>query len=147
MNKKGAEWIGYILATGLFVAISVMAILWAKGHTEEATSSTIKYMEGKEECKMVFIDAKENGIIDEQCVSITIKNKGTVKIAKFVVRLNSTAGMAEADDTGPLMPNPDQTIDLSIPETIKNVELLPIVEISKGQLASCTTKRLVVQCA
>lgn len=142
MSKKGDAWIGYILATGLFVAISVMAILWAKGHTEETTASTIKYMEGKEECKMVFIDAK--------CASdtITIENKGTVTIAKFVVRINSTGGLSEAlYNEGELMPNPEETISLIIPAGTKSAELLPIVEISNGQLAGCTTKRLVVQCA
>ncbi|MDD4878636.1 MAG: hypothetical protein PHO02_06420 [Candidatus Nanoarchaeia archaeon] len=140
MNKKGAEWIGYILATGLFVAISVMAILWAKGHTEESTASTITYMEGKEECKMVFIDAKKN----PDCNTISIENKGTVSIEKFVIRADD----ARSTETEGVLPTPEPiAIDLSSISPTKNIEILPIVEISQGQLASCTAKKLVIQCA
>ncbi|MFA5888430.1 MAG: hypothetical protein WC852_07005 [Candidatus Nanoarchaeia archaeon] len=148
MNKKGAEWISYILVTGFFVSLSVMIILWAKGHTEDAASGTIKYMEGREECKMVFIDANNNS----DCTQVNIKNKGTLTIKNFIVRFNSTEGaltqMEEGSQiTGPLLPDPEQTISLIIPSDTSSVELLPIIEISNGQFASCTTKRLVVQCA
>lgn len=139
MNKKGAEWIGYILATGLFVTISVMTILWAKGHTEETTASTVKYMEGKEECKMAFIDAKKN----PDCNTISVENKGTVSIKKFIIRADDERSL----EVEGILPQPEPTtIDLSSISPTKNIELLPIVEISKGQMASCTTKRLVIQC-
>ncbi|MFH1065081.1 MAG: hypothetical protein V1734_01075 [Nanoarchaeota archaeon] len=143
MNKKGAEWISYILATAFFVSLSVMIIIWAKGHTEETTASTIKYIEGREECKMVFIDANTD------CDNFEVENKGTITIKNFIVRFNSTDGVLSQmeEDTGPLLPDPEQTISLIIPPDTSSVELLPIIEISQGQMASCTTKRLVVQCA
>ena len=143
MNKKGAEWISYILVTGFFVSLSVMIILWAKTHTEETASSTIKYMESREECKMVFVDANTD------CDNFEVENKGTLTIKKFIVRFNSTDGVLTQmeEDTESLLPDPEQTISLIIPPGTSSIELLPIIEISKGQLASCTTKRLVVQCA
>ena len=150
MNKKGDEMVSYILATAFFISLSVMIILWAKSHTEETTSSTIKYMEGREECKMVFIDAKATS----GCTSVDIENKGTLTIKQFIVRVNTTDELLPCTEVicpaayEELKPQPEpKTIDLSMFSDTNSVELLPIIEISKGQLASCTTKRLIVQCA
>lgn len=141
MNKKGDEMVSYILATAFFISLSVMIIIWAKGHTEDAASGTIKYMEGREECKMVFIDANTD------CKNFEAENKGTLTIKKFVVRINTTAGMESNPDTVSLKPQDILPITLSSSNPISGVELLPLIEISNGQLASCTTKRLVIQCA
>lgn len=140
IKRKGAAWVGYILTTGFFVSLAVMVMLWAKGQTEQSTESAVKYMEGKEECKMVVIDAKKA----PDCNMISVENKGTTTIKKFVIRADDARSM----ETEELLPTPEPaTIDLSSISPTENIEILPIVEPRKGQLASCTTKRLVIQCA
>lgn len=138
MNKKGAEWIAWVLATALFVSISVMGIIWARTQTTEMTESTAQYLEGREECKMIIVSAEKIG----GCNSINVKNRGTLTIKRFIVRIDET----ESTETEALLPGAETAIDLSSGSPSKSVELLPIIEISKGNLASCTTKRLVIEC-
>ncbi len=140
MNKKGAEWIAWVLATALFVSISVMGIIWARTHTTELTESTAEYIEGREECKMVVIAAAKDEI--EGCGLINVQNKGTLSIKKFVIRIDET----ESIESSALLPQAETAIDLSSSAPSKSVELLPLIEISKGKLAGCTAKRLVIQC-
>ncbi|HII16273.1 MAG TPA: hypothetical protein HA362_08280 [Nanoarchaeota archaeon] len=140
-NKKGGEWIAWVLATALFVSLSVMLIIWAKGRTTEMTESTVAYIEGKEECKLVIISADKDGVPPE-CGTLSVKNRGTITIKKFIKRYDD----ADSGETEELLPDPETTIDLIIPAGTKKVELLPIIEAGKGQLAGCTAKRLVVQC-
>lgn len=142
MNKKGAEWIAWVLATALFVSIAVMGIIWARNQTTTLTESTAEYIEAREECKMVIVSADKDGT-PPKCGTLTIKNRGTITIKKFIARYDDT----DSGETEELLPDPETTIDLRIPEGTNSVELLPIIEISKGKLASCTTKRLVIQCA
>jgi|GEM_PF-6676587 len=145
MNKKGAQWIAWILATALFVSLSVMGIIWARNQTTTLTESTAEYIEAREECKMVLVNANND------CSELKAENKGTITIKKFIVRINRATGYEDGGETAEFKPQqgllPLLPIGLSIPADTKSVELLPIIEISKGKLASCTTKRLVIQCA
>lgn len=144
MNKKGAEWIAWVLATALFVSLSVMGIIWARGQTTELTEGTAEYIEAREECKMVIIAAAKDEFAG--CKKIKVENKGTLTIKDFAIRIETKAGLEDGPETEELLPQSETPIDLSSYKGIKSVELLPIIEISKNKLASCTTKRLIIQC-
>ncbi len=141
MKKKGATWLEYILAMAVFVSLAVTITIYAKHRTESLSESTTQYIEAKEQCKQVFIDA------DCSASQVNIENKGMLNIDKLIVRKFKKNGEVYVFDSDleSDQVQVQKSISLNINPDIKRIELLPIINVESKQ-AACNTKKLVVDC-
>ncbi len=144
-SKKGASWLGYVLATALFITLSIGTIMWFTSTAETATKGTVELAEGKAECRSVLIsssfdegDCKYSGTL-----SIEISNKGMLNIAKLVIQEPTTSW--ENNKTLVVGMGVELTNPINLNKQSTPVYIVPVIK-SAGKFFGCADKKLKLAC-
>ncbi len=148
MNRKGATWIEYTLATFLFTGLAIVLITWGRGFTQEKTDAAITMASGRMDCQQIKLDAKDLADDDGRC-TLRLVNRGSLNIKKVLIRYGDTQeevpDLKIADiilrDSG----GATDGVDLAYVTTGK-VEFIPLVE-SGTTLVGCKDKVLEITCS
>ncbi|MFH1637609.1 MAG: hypothetical protein ABIB71_04260 [Candidatus Woesearchaeota archaeon] len=138
MKKKGSSWIAWVLAMAATIALTTAVIFWSKGQVATLSEDTINFVSGKEECKMVRIDAWG----EDSCTELVIENKGYVKISNARIILDNGSYFLFGSDILPLSSSPREVGD---DPAFTTAEIMPIVEV-KGETYGCRDKVLGISC-
>ncbi|MEK6816620.1 MAG: hypothetical protein AABY09_03330 [Nanoarchaeota archaeon] len=145
-SKKGATWIEYTLATGLFVALAVIMITWGKSFTEEKTDAAITMASGRMDCQQIRIDAVLDRSVADTCM-VTIVNRGALNVRRVLVRYGDS--QAEVDDLriSEIMRQETGNEGILMAENLfgYKAELLPLVDAGE-ELVGCKDKILEIDC-
>lgn len=147
-RKRGMGVLEYILATVMFVTITAVMIIWARGYTSQAAEQSTEYAEAKMQCQQVKVASQSL----KGCNQIALENKGMLNIAKFIVR---QPGWTQNLESGSLAVAHNYTLPAAImsgdkakyliDSTSKYLDILPLIDVN-GELKACSEKKMIVYC-
>lgn len=146
ISKRGATWIEYTLATGLFVALAVVMITWGRGFTQEKTDAAITMASGRMDCQQVRLDAILDKSVPNTC-TVTIINKGSLNVKRVLVRYGGSQVEVNDLKVADLMKQETGSEGFTMAENLFGFKanLIPLVDAGKS-LVGCKEKVLDIDC-
>jgi len=144
MNKKGiSQTIATILLIGFIITVVMLVIFWGKSYIEELADKKGALSKKQRDCTDIDLEIAKS-CWRGKTAEITIKNKGTISVHKFIFRAVGVQGegvelTGTLDGLGTKTYLPEFSTDVG---KINSIDTIPYLRVALGHYVPCSKQKI-----